>query len=214
MDYNNMNEGFIISDSFINMEYHTPKHSIFDIYNIGSWNIDVIKKFDKITKFELILYFNQLIKFCPWLYLKQAWWSTEKNSSIFHNDLDYINFNIDILKKENVNEELKWDIATYYCGLNLIYNQNSVKLNNKSEVIIYISFYDDNILGFSIDFKVDLFFENPSRQPGVLLNREMINYNRFLLERSLRQIEESGIFQISAFESELHSDNIIKYGFK
>ena len=39
MDFDN--NGFIISDSFYKAEYETPNYSIYDFYEIGSWNIEV-----------------------------------------------------------------------------------------------------------------------------------------------------------------------------
>jgi hypothetical protein len=205
---------FLISDSFYRMEYETPKHSVFDIYNIGIWNISVIKKHKAITPIELLIYFNELIKFCPWLYIKKTWISTEEKPSMFENIQMFIDFNIDVLQSHRANKKMEWDIGTFECGLNLSLKGNNLSLSRKNEVLINASFDPEYcVLSFSIDFRLDVFFENPSRQPNVILPDHYAKANRNNLEISFRGIESSSVFVIDGFQSDFYPDSITKYGF-
>lgn len=196
------------------MEYDTPKHSVFDIYNIGCWNIDVTRNFREITPVELIIYFNELIRFCPWLYLKKVWIGTEANPTIIDSHQSYIDHIIGLLKSDKTKNKLEWDLGTFECGLHLKHGSDILNLYHKNELTIYSTFDPEHQkLSFTIDIKIDLFFTNPSRQPNVYLSNEYVEFNRKILKDSLIRIEKSDVFLINNYESEFYPDQISKYGF-
>lgn len=213
MDFDN--NGFIISDSFYKAEYETPNYSIYDFYEIGSWNIEVIKKYEQITIVELLVYFNELLKACPWLNVKRERISKKPNRPPFANKQCYIDFNISELRNVNLNDNIEIYAGFFECNFSMLYHGNVISMSHKDQVTIYPSFDDEyKTLAFSLDFTMDMFFHNPSRQPDVTLPYEYVKFNRDRLSKSLKAIDESGIFIIKNFESDFYPNEITKYGFQ
>src|SRR4051812_25186257 len=93
------------------------------------------------------------------------------------------------------------DLGLLRCGLKLEYLNEEVRLSNKTEVKIYASFDSEyKKLSFNLSFWIDVFTNNPSRQPNVDLPDDYVFRNRRLLESSLRDLEESGVFRITGFQ--------------
>jgi hypothetical protein len=203
---------FLISDTFYRMEYDVPHHSIFDIYIIGSWSFLSQKKYKEVSYKEISFYFNEILRDCPWLYVKKVLVRTETepwNSSSQENLSEYF----DNLKDIH-NEPLVCDIATFECGINFLYNNKIIKLSHKNEVDIHC-FFDEEYkkLYFNLYFYIDIFTQNPSRQPNIYMYNNEHFFNKDVLKDSFKTIENRNLLYIESYESNFHPNIICKYGF-
>ncbi len=206
---------FLVSETFYKMEYETPCHSIFDIYQIGTWEFGVSKKVKEVTLVDVIFYFNKLIAYCPWLYVKNvsintidSFWATNLEETM----LTYFE---NLYESAFFKQSLVWDIAIFECGMNLKYNNNVVILNNKREIIINCFFDSDyQKISYNLSIYIDLFTNNPSRQPNVFLSNDESEFNKKILRDSFIEIVTQKELEIISHESKFHRDIIYKYGFK
>lgn len=207
-------QGFLISDTFYQMEYATPNHGIFALYDIGTWEIVVCKKYKEVSPVEVVLYFNELVKFFPWLIVKRFGIATESTPWTSNSHESLIEYFVHLVKSGSSNASIEFDLADIECNLLLNYKEKILSLKDKRAVNIYCYFDSERQrLSFGFYLRVDLFTSNPSRQPDVSLSDNEILFNRNLLANSLKAIEDSKVFTISNFSSVFHPELISKYGF-
>lgn len=207
-------EYFYVSESFYSMAFETSNHEIFDFYDIGSWNINVVERYKNINPAIFNHYLLKLIQFLPWITVKEIglrsnigkWQEKESN-------LNYQDWLCSIENSDYDKSDFFMDLGQAFFNYNLIKNGNVINLNTKCG-IIYFSFDSAyQKIEFNINLNIDLFTANPSRQPNVFLSESEFVHNNSLLANSLEEIDRSDIFKISDFSSDFYPDKIYKYGF-
>jgi hypothetical protein len=196
------------------MEYKTPKQSIWDLYEIGVWNVDARKKHSKIELSNFIVLMLDFLSNFHWININEmslnsslgVWKKSDSNISL----KDWL-FSVQSSRESNKN--LEWEIGYAYFSYNLSFSGELCSFDKGGS--FYFSFDPDSSnITFCITLNVDLFTRNPSRQPNVVLSDSELYYNNKLLTKSLNSIDNSINFKITSYSSDFHPDKIFKYGFR
>ncbi len=211
---NNGKQYFVFSDSMYKKAFDTENEELFDFYDVGSWNIEVLKEIETIDIKTFKKYFLLLIKLLPWLTVKEIGLRNSEVKWILDENIlslkDWLEQYSDL---ESSKEDFVMDLgyAIFNCNATIqnIYYDGFLKSGT-----IYFNHDSDYLsLIFSLNINIDFFSETPSRQEGVFLSKNQIKQNRTILYESLKSIQDSKMFIIKNFTSEFYPENKSIYGF-
>jgi hypothetical protein len=183
---------FIFSDSMYKKAFLIDNEEIFDFYDVGSWQIEVIEKIETIDIKTFEKHFLCLINLLPWLMVKEVGLRNSEIKWILGESvLSLQDWLVQYSDLDSSKEDFIMDLGYASFNCNVKTKNNNFDGFIKSGIIYFSHDSDYLSLSFSLQINIDFFSKNPSRQEEVYLSVIEIEQNRRILYESLQNIQDS-----------------------